>query len=57
MAKIFACITDSRTEDISACVDSILKPHMEYLPLFVKDTSDLINKFHNLKGKPQTAFW
>ena len=46
----------SLTENISAYIDSILKPHMESLPSYVKDTSDFITKIHNLKGIPQNAF-
>ena len=45
----------SLTENISAYIDSILKPHMESLPSYVKDTSDFITKIHNLKGIPQNA--
>ena len=47
----------SLTENISSYVDSILKPHMESLPSYVKDTSDFITKIHNLKGIPQNAFF
>ena len=43
----------SLTENFSAYVDSRLKPHMEFLPLYVKDTSDFTTKIHNLKGIPQ----
>ena len=43
-------------ENISSYVDSILKPHMESLPSYVKDTSDFITKIQNLKGIPQNAF-
>ena len=46
----------SLTENISAYIDSILKPHMESLPSYVKDTSDFITKIHSLKGIPQSAF-
>ena len=47
----------SLTENISAYLDSILKPHMESLPSFVKDSSDFVIKIHNLKQIPQNAFW
>ena len=49
----------SFTENISAYVDSILKPHMESLSLYVKDISDFITKIHDLhvKGIPQNAFY
>lgn len=46
----------SLTENISAYLDSILKPHMESLPSYVKDTSDFITKLHSLKEIPQNAF-
>ena len=47
----------SLTENISAYVDSILKPHMESLPSYVKETSDFITKIHDLEGIPQNAFF
>lgn len=46
----------SLTENISAYIDSVLKPHMESLPSYVKDTSDFITKIHSLKVIPQNAF-
>ena len=46
----------SLTENISAYIDSILKPHMESLPSYVKYTSDFITKIYNLKGIPQNVF-
>ena len=46
----------SLTENISAYIDIELKPYMESLPSYVKDTSDFITKIHNLKGIPENAF-
>ena len=36
-------------------VDIILKPYMESLPLYAKDTSDFITKIHNLKEIAQNS--
>ena len=41
---------------LSQAVGHLLKPHMKSLPSYVKDTSDLVTKIHNLIGIPQNAF-
>ena len=40
---------NSLTENISFHIDTILKPYMECLPSYVKDTSDFIKKLHSLQ--------
>ncbi|XP_045215214.2 uncharacterized protein LOC123565411 [Mercenaria mercenaria] len=44
------------TENMSAYVDTILKPYMESLPSYVKDTTDFIKKLQNLSSIDKDAY-
>jgi hypothetical protein len=46
----------SLTEKISSYVDNILKPHMESLPSYVKDTTDFIRKIQNITNISTESF-
>ena len=46
----------SLTENISAFIDSVLKPHMESLPSYTKDTYDFINKIRQLPQLPKNSY-
>ena len=46
----------SLTENISAFIDSVLKPHMESLPSYIKDTNDFINKIRQLPQLPKNSY-
>ena len=46
----------SLTENVSAFIDSTLKPHMESLPSYIKDTTDFINKIRQLPQSSKDSF-
>ena len=46
----------SLTENVSAFLDGILKPHMESLPSYIKDTSDFITKIRQLPPLSEDSF-
>ena len=46
----------SLTENVSAFIDSILKPFMESLPSYIKDTTDFINKIRQLPQLSKDSF-
>ena len=41
---------------MSAFIDSILKPYMESLPSYIKDTTDFINKIRQLHQLSKDSF-
>ena len=46
----------SLTENVSAYIDTTLKPHMESLPSYIKDTTDFINKIRQLPRLSKDSF-
>ena len=46
----------SLTENVSAFLDGILKPHMEPLPSYIKDTTDFITKIRQLPPLSKDSF-
>lgn len=44
------------TENVSAFIDSILKPHMESLPSYIRDTTDFINRIRQLPQLSKDSF-
>ena len=46
----------SLTENVSAFIDSTLKPYMESLPSYIKDTTDFINKIRQLPQLSKDSF-
>ena len=46
----------SLTENGSAFLDGILKPHMESLPSYIKDTTDFITKIRQLPPLSEDSF-
>ncbi|XP_053374092.1 uncharacterized protein LOC128546786 [Mercenaria mercenaria] len=47
---------NSVTEGISEYIDNILKPHMEALPSYVKDSTDFIKKLGSMPNISPNAF-
>ena len=46
----------SLTENVSAFIESILKPHKESLPSYIKDTTDFITKIRQLPQLSKDSF-
>ena len=51
---MYAC--GSLTENTSSFIDSILKPHMEALSSYIKDTNDFITKIRQLPQLSKDSF-